>query len=248
MVGYVPLGFHGLGGSAEKGTVTLAPDDGEIFGAGGLLKNDLGEVLFRGGKFFPGGDALGFLQTLLDQFRSTGLDGKIRLGEGNFLLLRVAILGDEVAGIPGEHDVFDLALGARTDFDHFVDVNKMVCHSMTRHFAGGFRFGGDLEEVPPFRVAEEVLEVTGQPIFHAVFRPLGVSLERAGQGENSVGFHRASFTAKINCRHVLRGREKPVPETVPRTPHGHSLAFSRARSLFSSCFGERCEISQHSDH
>ncbi len=37
-----------------------------------------------------------------------------------------AILGDEVAGESGEHDVVDLALAAGTELDHFVDVNKMV--------------------------------------------------------------------------------------------------------------------------
>ena len=57
-------------------------------------------------------DALCLQQPLLDQFRPASLDGEIGLGESNFLLLGVAILGDEVAGVAGEHDVVDFTLSA----------------------------------------------------------------------------------------------------------------------------------------
>ena len=40
---------------------------------------------------------------LLDKLLFSGLDGKIRLGERNRGLCRVAVLGNQIAGIAGEH-------------------------------------------------------------------------------------------------------------------------------------------------
>jgi hypothetical protein len=57
-------------------------------------------------------------------------------------------LGDEVAGVAGEHEIVDFTLGAGADFDHFVDVNKMVCRPVSRDFAGGFPLGnGSLQAI-----------------------------------------------------------------------------------------------------
>ncbi len=63
---------------------------------------------------------------MLDELRSPGLYGKIGLGKYDLLLLGIAILGVELAGITGEHDIVDFSLAARPKGDHFVDVNKMV--------------------------------------------------------------------------------------------------------------------------
>jgi hypothetical protein len=46
--------------------------------------------------------------------------------ESNLRLARVTILGNQVAGMPSEHDVFHFTLTVRAKPDHFVDVNKMV--------------------------------------------------------------------------------------------------------------------------
>jgi hypothetical protein len=42
------------------------------------------------------------------------------------LLFRVAILGNEIAGVTGEHEIFHLALATRSKIDHFPNVGKMV--------------------------------------------------------------------------------------------------------------------------
>ena len=44
--------------------------------------------------------------------------------------------------------------------DHFVDVNKMVCDPLTTHFAGGLGLADHESKVTPFRVAQEVLNVS----------------------------------------------------------------------------------------
>ena len=66
-----------------------------------------------------------FQQALLDQLRPPRLQRKIGLRKGDLLLFRVAVLRDQVAGVPREHDVVDLALAARAQVDHFVDVDKL---------------------------------------------------------------------------------------------------------------------------
>ena len=71
---------------AEQGVIALAADEGEVLVAAGLLEDDAGEFLFRGGELLAGGDALGFEQPLLDQLGAAGLDGEVGLGEGDFLL------------------------------------------------------------------------------------------------------------------------------------------------------------------
>lgn len=42
---------------------------------------------------------------MVDDFKFPGLNGKAGLGKGNFLFARIAALGDEVAGVAGEHKV-----------------------------------------------------------------------------------------------------------------------------------------------
>ncbi|WP_160171623.1 hypothetical protein [Pseudomonas sp. GM41(2012)] len=39
---------------------------------------------------------------------------------------RITMLGNQVAGITSEHEVFDRALTTFTDLDHFRDVTKMI--------------------------------------------------------------------------------------------------------------------------
>ena len=48
------------------------------------------------------------LHPLFDQFLLAGLNGEVALGKGDRLLSRVAVLGDQVAGVAGEHEIFDL--------------------------------------------------------------------------------------------------------------------------------------------
>jgi hypothetical protein len=172
--------------------LALAADEGEVLVSAGLLEDERGEFLFRGGEFFfAGGNALGVEKPLLDQLCATGLDGEIGLGEGDFLLARIAILGDEIAGIAGEHEIVNFTLRALAELDHFVDVNKMIGNHVARDFAGDFRLGdGSLVEVAPLGIAEKLLEIASQPVFDAALGLLGVAFESLGELMNEVGFHR----------------------------------------------------------
>jgi len=172
--------------------VALAADEGEVVVASGLLVDDEGEFLFGAGELFAGGEAFGLKQALLDEFGAAGLDGKVGLGEGEFGLTRVAVLGDEVTSLTGENDVLDLACGAGAEGDHFVDVNKMVRDRLAGDFAGGFRLGNScLVEVSPLGVAQELLKIAGEPVFDAAFGLLCVAFESGGKLLNLVGIHGA---------------------------------------------------------
>ena len=190
VVRHFPLGLHGLGGFAEEGLVALAADEGEGVVAAGLLVNDLGKFLLGGGEFVTRRDALGFQKALLDEFGPAGLNGEIGLGEGDFLLSGIAVLGDEVAGIAGEHEIVNLTLAAGAEINHFVDVNKMVLDGMTRDFTGGLGLGNGGVEVAPLIVTEQVLQVTGEPVFDATLGLLGAGFEGAGECLDKFGVHR----------------------------------------------------------
>ncbi|MPN27671.1 hypothetical protein SDC9_175105 [bioreactor metagenome] len=70
------------------------------------------------------------------QFLAAGLDGKVSLAVGNDRLRGVAVLDDQVAGIAGEADVFDLPFCPRADVDHCEDILKMVGRSLATLFTG----------------------------------------------------------------------------------------------------------------
>lgn|GEM_PF-2307557 len=101
------------------------------------------------------------------------------LGEGDFLLPGISVLGDQVAGVAGEQDVRDFLFGAFGHLDRFVDVDKMIGNGMTREFACGFCLGnGGLVEVSPLGVSQKMLEIPCQPVFHTGLRLLGVTFKR----------------------------------------------------------------------
>jgi hypothetical protein len=59
----------------------------------------------------------------------------------------VGILDDEVTAVAGQRPVFNRPLRARTDADHFVDVNKMVGDLVAAVRAGFARLGDDGGEI-----------------------------------------------------------------------------------------------------
>lgn len=73
--------------------------------------------------------------------------------------------------------------------DHFVDVNKMVRYGMTRDLASGSGLGDHAGEVAPFRVAQQMLDVTRQPVLDAGFRFLGMCFELFGEPVDDFGLH-----------------------------------------------------------
>jgi hypothetical protein len=70
--------------------------------------------------------------------------------------------GGCVAVTTREQDVFDLALTANTQVDHFPDVGKMVCNAMTGHLASHFCLNDYIDKVLPFGVAQQVLNIASQ--------------------------------------------------------------------------------------
>ncbi len=40
---------------------------------------------------------------------------------------------------------------------------------MVRDFAGGFGLRDDIEKIVPFRIAKQVLEIAGQPVFDTLW-------------------------------------------------------------------------------
>ena len=137
-------------------------------------------------------DTLGLQEPLFDQLGPAGLDGEVRLGEGDLLLLGITVLRDQVAGVAGEHDVIDFPLAARANIDHFADVGKMVGDFMSRDIASGFRLRHDVEKIVPLRVAKQLLKISGEPEFDARIGLLSVALEGLRQRMNQVGLHDVS--------------------------------------------------------
>lgn len=66
--------------------------------------------------------------------------------------------------------------------DHFVDVNKMVGDGVVADLAGRLRLVEDHGEVAPLRVAEQVLEISGKPVFDSGLGDLGMGFESGRQG------------------------------------------------------------------
>ena len=71
--------------------------------------------------------------------------GEITLCKGYFLLLGVAILSYQVAGIAGEHKVLYLALCALGQCYHFRDLTKMIINIDTTYF----QFSKEKKAEPP---------------------------------------------------------------------------------------------------
>jgi hypothetical protein len=132
------VSFHGLGALAGECLVALAANEGEVLMAPSLLKDELGQFLFGDGELLAGGDALGFKEALLDQLRAAGLDGEVSLGKGDLLLPGIAILGDELAGVAGEHDVIVNHTEPNQTHSKSIDMEKGGVRSNLLCGSGGF--------------------------------------------------------------------------------------------------------------
>ena len=148
-------------------------DDARLFGHTGQLF-----VMFC--HFLPEQEALlVFLEGFIfSQLLPPRLDGKIGLPQCHQRLGRVGILDDEVAGITGQGPIFNLALGARTDADHFGDVNEMVrdgAAAIGTSFAG---LGDNGDKVAKVGVFQHPRQFAGGPELAAVFIDALDALER----------------------------------------------------------------------
>lgn len=134
---------------AEEGGIPLGSDAAKASVVHATLEDVVGQGFFRGSQLLPGFQAAHELHPLFDQLLLPRLQGKVALGKGDGLLPRVTVLGDEVAGVAGEHKVFDLALSALAVGDQFRDATKMVFRVVTSCFAGLYgALNGGLEVLP----------------------------------------------------------------------------------------------------
>ncbi len=68
-----------------------------------------------------------FLQRLVvGHFLAAGLHGKVALPQRHQRFAGIGVLNDEVAPVAGQRPILNGALRARTDSDHFGDINEMV--------------------------------------------------------------------------------------------------------------------------
>ena len=74
------------------------------------------------------------LHPVFYQFLFASLDGEVALGKGDRFLTGVAALGDQVAGVACEHEVFDFPLSALAVGYQFRDATKMIRNIVTRCF------------------------------------------------------------------------------------------------------------------
>src|SRR5580698_1112042 len=105
------------------------------------------------------------LRILFLHFLTSSLDSKIGLRESNLFLSRVSILCDQVSCVACQSYVADLTLCVGTNFDHFVDVDEMVFHMLTRISASLNSFCDDRQEVSIIGVAKKLLKFPCRPIF-----------------------------------------------------------------------------------
>jgi hypothetical protein len=87
-------------------------------------------------------------------------------------------------------------LPAFADPDHFVDINKMIGHKYAGILTGGFGLLDYVQEVSPFRIAQEFLQVTRAPTFDAVVQVTRL-LEFLKEFDNDLWLHAG---LPVSCR------------------------------------------------
>ena len=90
------------------------------------LVQHTGELLFRKRQLLPCIQPLPLSEPLFDHLLLAGLDGKIRHRKSDLILARIAILGDEIAGVARQHDIQHFLAGALRHWYRFRDVSKMI--------------------------------------------------------------------------------------------------------------------------
>jgi len=129
-----------------------------------------GKLGFGLGELLAGLDSVLKADTLFDKFLLARLDSKVTLSKGYGLFAGGAILGDEVAGVACEHEVFNFSFSPTSKPDHFRDATKMVIWICTTRFAGFYRFFEDVYEISPPGVSKWLLNVSGKPELNILFR------------------------------------------------------------------------------
>ena len=93
----------------------------------------------------------------------------------------------------------------------------MVAHLVARDLEGDFRLeNGGLVEVPPLGVSEQVLEVAGEPVFHAIPGLLRVGFKVGGEGvERETGPTLFPHPFPFALRRLYPTKSAPPHEIIP---------------------------------
>lgn len=78
------------------------------------------------------------------------------------------ILPSIIAGMASEQHVIHLARRLGADLDHFAQVRKMVLRLVAGVVAGGFCLLNDRKKIAPLGVAEEYLQISGEPALYSI--------------------------------------------------------------------------------
>lgn len=95
--------------SAEQGGIALAHDASEALVVHAAFVHDAGQGTLGKRELLAGLDTLEFGDPLFDHFLLARLHREIGHGEGNGILARIAILGDQVAGVAIQREIVDLS-------------------------------------------------------------------------------------------------------------------------------------------
>jgi hypothetical protein len=69
--------------------------------------------------------------------------------------------------VSGQDDIVDLALGPRTQIDHFADMRKMVPRFVSRVLTSGYGFINNGGKALPLGIPQQHLQVAGAPILRS---------------------------------------------------------------------------------
>jgi len=164
-------GFHVLSGfTTEERLIAFAADDAETSFVVEFFENKPREQLLGFGQFFAGVEALDLGEAKFDEFLPPGLEGEVSLAKRNLILRRVTVLGNEVTGVAGEHEILDFTLPTFAVADQFTDLSKLIGNIMARGFTGQRSILDHLAEILPIRVAENPLKITRQPELQTGFK------------------------------------------------------------------------------
>ena len=142
-----------------------------------------GQVLVVGGQLVADGQALVVLIQLrklvaVGQLLPARLQGKVGLAIGNHGFAGLAVLHHQIAGVAGEANVGQLALGTRANLDHFEDILEMVCLRLATVAARLKCTGHHGQKMTVFRIVQHFGQLTSPPIFVAVSIHMPNALKR----------------------------------------------------------------------
>ena len=169
---------------------------------------------------------------IIRQLLASRLHGKITLPQCDKRFAWISVLDDEIAGVAGERPIFESALCARADINHFGDINEMVANRMAALCASftSFRYDGD--EIAKVGVFQYPRQFTSGPKLATAFVGALDTLERVARGGNwrlaglnlsvssLVGFMALFGIAMLNGVVLverireLRGRGRPVSQAI----------------------------------